>query len=287
MRREMRHWRPRATIRDALIRISGRLRRSGARGRARVIALHEVTDAARFRRRLDWLRRRFEIVPLGDTLADRDTARADVPSASARPRVALTLDDGYASWAENAAPALIELRLPATFFVSSGLVGLSGDEWRAFRRDRLRRTRELQPLTAAQLAWLGGQELFEIGGHTTHHADLASIADEGVIEDEVRRDREALAQLTGRPPRWFAYPFGAPENIHGRAARIVRAAGYEAAWSIVPGFVEPDADRFALPRDCLDLEADEEIWRARLDGAWDGLARVKRAVFGRAGEVVT
>jgi peptidoglycan/xylan/chitin deacetylase (PgdA/CDA1 family) len=42
--------------------------------------------------------------------------------------VVITFDDGYKSWVTNVLPALKELELPATFFVSSGFVGLTKED---------------------------------------------------------------------------------------------------------------------------------------------------------------
>jgi peptidoglycan/xylan/chitin deacetylase (PgdA/CDA1 family) len=68
----------------------------------------EVT-ADRFGRQLEHLAERYEIVRVGQCGV-----------AGARPRIAITLDDGYADNAEVAAPILRRLGVPATFFVTTG-----------------------------------------------------------------------------------------------------------------------------------------------------------------------
>ena len=113
---------------------------------------------------IHWLLERYKIVPVGDLLMD--------PNLDTRDRLALTFDDGYADWHEVVAPILQRHRCAATFFVSSGFVGLSPSQARTFRLERLRRSRELAPLTVSQLRDLAAENLFEIGSHTVSHRDL-------------------------------------------------------------------------------------------------------------------
>lgn len=77
-----------------------------------------VVTAPRFRRQLAALAERYEVVPA------RHARERGV-----RPRVAITFDDGYADNAEVAAPALRELGLPATFFVTTDGLGHRTEFW--------------------------------------------------------------------------------------------------------------------------------------------------------------
>ena len=59
-------------------------------------------------------------------MVDLDTA-VDIlggrsPHVGAAPKVVLTFDDGTADWPEVVLPALVERRLPATFYVSTDFV---------------------------------------------------------------------------------------------------------------------------------------------------------------------
>lgn len=60
-------------------------------------------------------------------------------SALRGPAVAVTFDDGYADNFHAALPILDELRIPATFFVSTFIFDAPGGQWREFWNDTLER----------------------------------------------------------------------------------------------------------------------------------------------------
>ncbi len=64
-----------------------------------------------------------EVIPLVDFAAL--LARGALPPRA----TAITFDDGYACNAQVAAPALAKYQLPATFFVTTGAVGLDREYW--------------------------------------------------------------------------------------------------------------------------------------------------------------
>lgn len=230
----------------------------------RIITLHDVPDAAGFYRRMDWLRRNYTIVPLRELLTRTGDAR----------QVALTFDDGYASWHEVALPVLRELGLPATFFVCSGYVGLERDTADQFARRHLRRTQMLTPLSREQLRRLAEVATFEIGSHTVHHVDLRSLK-EPELEMEIAAGRSQLEDLTGRQVSLFAYPFGESSHATPSAKTALKKAGFEWAFTIVPTFVERAYDRFSIGRDSLDVRDSERLWAGWLRGSYDTLYRIR------------
>jgi hypothetical protein len=66
----------------------------------------------RFAEQLDALREGGDVVPLGEVFGGRG-----------RPRVAVTFDDGYVDNLTAALPALRSAGVPATFFITAGMVG--------------------------------------------------------------------------------------------------------------------------------------------------------------------
>lgn len=99
--------------------------RHGSERRAMGIVLmyHRVSDPGldpfglcvspgRFRSQLEWLQSVGTIVPLAQLAAHEATGTS--------PQFALTFDDGYVDNLTNAAPALAEARIPATFFLTTG-----------------------------------------------------------------------------------------------------------------------------------------------------------------------
>jgi len=77
---------------------------------------------ANFAAQLEVLADRFRVVTLRELVATRG-------SDGARPSVAITFDDGYADNLHAAAPLLVRLGLPATFFLTSGTLGSDREFW--------------------------------------------------------------------------------------------------------------------------------------------------------------
>jgi peptidoglycan/xylan/chitin deacetylase (PgdA/CDA1 family) len=227
----------------------------------RVIAFHDVKDAELFREKLEWLMAHYEIVSLEELLSR---------PLGQRTQIAITFDDGYASWHEVTAPVLEDLKIPAVFFVCSGFVGLRGQEAEYFGRRYFRRQQKLSPITGNQLVELANHPLFEIGSHTVHHIDLGWLLDEDTLVAEISTDKDQLENWTGTPVRWFAYPFGEPKNVSPQAVNFVRRMGFLAAFTLVPGYWEPGGNKFKIGRDSLDLSEPLWLWRAWLNGAYDG-----------------
>jgi peptidoglycan/xylan/chitin deacetylase (PgdA/CDA1 family) len=258
-------------IRNALLRAGGAVvALRGAKAGKRALAFHEVPHLAQFRDLLDRLLAEYDVLPLGDWLT--------APPGQ-RTQLTLTFDDGYASWHAAVAPLLEERRLPAVFFVSSGLVGLQGEEAREFSRNRLRRTRDLTFIGVRELKDLAQHPLFEVGGHTVTHADLGRVRDPRTARAEVAEDQARLEDWLGAPVSWFAYPFGAPRNVSSAARLAVEELGISAAFTLIPGWWDPSTgDRFLIGRDAVDPSLPVSLSRAWLRGGYDRLYALKTAV---------
>jgi len=104
-----------------------RLAPAGARSRLTILIFHRVLarrdplfpgelDAEEFDARMQWVRRWFNVLALGEAVERLRAGR--LPE---RP-LAITFDDGYADNAKVAAPILLRLGLPATFFIATGFL---------------------------------------------------------------------------------------------------------------------------------------------------------------------
>jgi len=210
-----------------------------------VVYYHRVADRAanpwtisnrEFSRQLDWLHRNFELISLA-------AAQQRIAAGSnTRPAVCITFDDGYAENCEHALPQLIARGIPVTYFVASRFILNQSP----FPHDA-ERGEPLPPNTVAQLRSLAAQGI-EIGAHTRSHADLGPISDTAVLWKEIAGSREDLEQAVGHPVRFFAFPYGQYSNLHVKAFRIARQAGFSGVCSAYGGYNFPGADPFHLQR---------------------------------------
>lgn len=97
-----------------------------------------------------------------------------------------------------------------------------------------------------------GAASIEAGGHTRTHEVLSSLSAEDQAQEigGGRRDLEEL--FPGACGATFAYPFGRAWDFNPDSKAAVRAAGYEAALTTMPGVVTQDSDLYALPRFMID-----------------------------------
>lgn len=88
----------------------------------------------------------------------------------------------------------------------------------------------------------------DIGGHTVTHPILEKLDDESAAREIADCKRE-LEAITGRPVRLFAYPNGkAGTDFTGRHLDMVRAAGYDAAFTTATGAATRSHSLYAFPR---------------------------------------
>ncbi|MCE9556645.1 MAG: polysaccharide deacetylase family protein [Planctomycetes bacterium] len=214
-----------------------------------VLALHRVADDTAtswtthtdaFRRKVAWLQKRFDLVSLEEV-----QRRIRCPN-NYRPTVSITFDDGYSENCRVALPLLLNHHIPFTYFVTTNPVLQSG----YFEHD-LRLGLKLPPNTVEQLRELAAAGV-EIGAHTRTHADLGAIDDPQRLHDEVVVARDELQAALNCRIRYFAFPFGRPENLNREAFRIAADAGYEAVVSAYGGYNFPGDDTFHLQRPCVD-----------------------------------
>ncbi len=86
-----------------------------------------------------------------------------------------------------------------------------------------------------------------IGAHTQTHPALSAALPEEVA-GEVAGSKAALERELGRPVTLFAYPFGREEDVGVAVQQAVRAAGFRAACSTVPGRNRAGSNLYALHR---------------------------------------
>jgi len=88
----------------------------------------------------------------------------------------------------------------------------------------------------------------EIGAHTISHPILTSL-DDGSAREEIAGSKRDLEILLGKPVSLFAYPNGkVGKDYDERHVRMVREAGFEAAFTTAVGAACGRQDRYQLPR---------------------------------------
>lgn len=162
----------------------------------------------------------------------------------------VTIDDGYVSTLDVAAPLLASLGVPAILFALPGrLGGRSG--WATGMTD--------EPLLDAG----GLRALADFGVTVSCHGwDHRRMVDLDAVElrRQTSQARTDLADVTGILPSLFAYPFGE----HDEAARqAVSTAGFEAAFAVYHAL-----DRFTLPRVSVDRDDSLRAFRIKTSPAY-------------------
>lgn len=211
-----------------------------------------------------WLASRaVRVVPLAEIARGASGAEGD--------EVAITFDDGFANFAELAAPLLREHGLPATVFVVSDQVGRT-NAWGGSEQAGIPTLPLLEWDTLGALAESG----VELGAHTRTHPKLDAVAADA-LADEILGGADEIARRTGRRPTAFAYPYGiAPE----RAATVVRRR-FDAAVTTKLRPLTADDDRVLLPRlDAYYFRRPDglDAWGSRRFRAWLRMRGAVRAV---------
>lgn len=230
-----------AVLKRGLVPVLARL----APPRVSVLIFHRVTDEVRdnltvgveqFDRQMALLARYFDVLSLDQLLTGEPLAR------SARPRVAVTFDDGYLDNFEHAAPILRRHAIPAAFFVSTGMVGVNG----RFPHDIARDNAPIPTMSWEQLRQMRAWG-FDIGSHTVNHIDCAAEP-EDVVRRELAESRATLQRELGLDEVVFAYPYGKRQNMTPQRLELVKQAGYKGCLSAYGGYNVGRIDPFNVLR---------------------------------------
>jgi peptidoglycan/xylan/chitin deacetylase (PgdA/CDA1 family) len=148
------------------------------------------------------------------------------------PMFCLSFDDGHPSWPEVVVPVLREFDAPATFFLTTGLVGRPGNlTWADCRK-----------LVAAG---------YSMGSHTVNHPRLADCGDDTALRELVV-SKWAMEDQLGVEVRDFAAPYGHPAVDFGeRDVQAAREAGYRSFASTLRPAMQPGDSPLLIHRQGL------------------------------------
>lgn len=173
-----------------------------------------------------------KVLPLGDVVRCINTKKP-LPEKA----LALTFDDGFENFYDEAYPVLKEFGYPATVFLVTDFCGRD-NQWPS------------QPAGIPQLSLLNWEQIrqmskdsIEFGSHTMSHPDLSTLPLQEA-ENEIIGSKQAIKQHVKNEVFSFAYPYG-KKNPESKSV-VVREFRY--ACSTEMNFVTEDSDLHALPR---------------------------------------
>lgn len=173
---------------------------------------------------------------------------------------AVTFDDGFRSFAENALPELTKRAIPSTMFVVSGAMG----EPPAWLTESYLGNQTEIAMSAEELRELP-RECVTIGSHTVTHPQMTKLAAKAA-KDELVNSRNQLENALGRTIKLFSFPYGLYDP---NLVEWCREAGYERVFTVEPSFAFSATDQYVVGRVSVDpIDWPVEFW-LKLRGAYN------------------
>jgi peptidoglycan/xylan/chitin deacetylase (PgdA/CDA1 family) len=240
------------------------IRETLQRNRVTILVYHSPPEAAMLGH-LRYLSSRYRVISLRRFVQARQ--RNELHSLP-RKSLVITFDDGHRS-NQRLTNLFRRLRIPATIFVCTGIVGTRRRFWFKHvpnapelaavpddvRLDRLEAAGfaaeadhvEREALSRAEIEEMA-RETFDFQSHTISHPSLPSCpADKA--EREIVESKRQLEDEYGFDVYALAYPNG---DYSDRECALARAAGYACALTVDLGFNSDDTDLFRLKRISID-----------------------------------
>jgi hypothetical protein len=172
----------------------------------------------------------------------------------------VTMDDGDPSVYEVAAPVFERYGIPYIVYAVPGRIG------------------DNDHMTPAQLRDLADRGAV-IGSHSMTHRSMASLSRQDLLS-ELTMSKQKLEDITGRPVKSFAYPFGTLRDFNQSVADALRETGYEFALTSQHGVVRAGQDAMMLPRIKIEGGDPEWLFQAACKGALDAWRLVDSGLSG-------
>ena len=175
---------------------------------------------------------------------------------------ALTFDDGYENFYQQAFPILAHHGFAATVFVVTRDVG-GASRWDA--------SFETPLMSWPQISEISRRGI-EIASHTISHSRLTQLPPEQARR-ELLHSRLELEDKLGVAATSFAYPYGDHNSL---VQTLAAEAGYQLACSIRRGNLHAPRERFRLKRVPVDEHTSLNRFQRRLSPLYDFTCRFQR-----------
>lgn len=258
-------------LRSCLVKV-GRSWPHRSAGRVVALLYHSVHPSkpfssatpSQFKEHLGWLKDNCQLISL------TDVPRYAACGHNTNPVVAVTFDDGYADNYDHAFPLLVDLGIPATFFVTVGLLEKDPEVVERCRTLVKGVQEDVRGLEWSQVLEMR-QAGMEFGSHTYSHLNLARL-DRANARSELARSKKLIEDRLGEPVASVAYPFGRiKRHFTPDTVDIAREVGYGYGAAVALRAVRPTDCPFSIARFWV-IDDDVVSLEDKVRGAYDFLS---------------
>lgn len=241
------------------------------------IYFHNPSKAL-FEKCITWLVKNGFTILTADELLNIYKNRLAPPAGA----VWISFDDGWKNNITEALPVLIEKKIPATFFISTGPVEREGVFWWSFaekhrehlpqkfrddfellwkvpEKERSEAIEQLmaevkptgerealtrEAMTIDDIKYISGFDYITIGSHTVNHVITVNCTDSG-LEYELLESKNKLEKWSGKKVNIFSYPNG---DYGAREPEMLKKLGYDAAVIVDNRTASIEDDIYKIPR---------------------------------------
>lgn len=202
-----------------------------------------------FEKQMQYLKEnRYEVVSLKE-FAEIIKAKKEIQPKT----VVLTFDDGFLSHYEKVFPILKRYNFPATFFVSTGLVG-----------GKINNSQNMSQVTAnwEQIKEMSRSSLIDIEPHSINHIELDRVS-LSEAEREIVESKNEIEQRLNKKCYFFVPPRG---RYNQDIINIIKKHNFDAMLTIEEGLIGSHSDLFTLKRNTINSSCNNNIqFKARLN----------------------
>ena len=173
---------------------------------------------------------------------------------------AVTFDDGYQDFCDNAFPVLKAYGYPSTVFLVSDLIGKE-NVWDYKKGQAQRKLIEWQDVMK-----LKGEGV-TFGSHSKTHPFLSGLSKED-ITDEIKNSKSFFEERLQLPVDFFCYPYG---DYDRRVMDVVKDAGYKGALTTKRGLVRVNDNPFELRRSLIRKTTHPFLFMLRVSTKYEDL----------------